>query len=288
VTASSQSVAYEPRAEGASLKLFLLWVVGALYLMIALFGWRDELGFDSHAYWLAWHHTPMYGVQPNQQDAYLYSPAFAQMIWPLAQLPWNVFLAVWTLAGAAIYVWLLWPLGRWAVPLLLFCVPQVAVGNIWPGLALLLVFAFRRPSLWSAALLTKPTCGMGIVWFACRREWRQLWVAVATTIALVAVSVFVSPHLWLDWLHLLAGGGTAGHPAGAVNIPIIYRLPMALSLAVYAARRSRPALLVAAVGLGAPLFPLSFLLSNVMVFTALPRLSAQGTGSSQRSTPAAA
>src|SRR5204863_469245 len=110
----------------------------------------------------------------------------------------------------------------------------------------------RRPSLWSAALLTRPTCGMGIVWFACRREWRRLGLALATTAAIVGVSVLVSPQLWLDWLHVLAGGGSGGHPAGAVDIPLVYRLPVALCLAVYAARRSRPAFLVAAAGRGHP------------------------------------
>ena len=117
----------------------------------------------------------MYGLPPNTADAYLYSPAFAQVLWPLAQLPWPLFLAAWTVAGFALYAWLLRPLGRaLAAPLLLFCLPQAMVGNIWPLLAVVLVFGFRRPGLWAFPLLTKVTAGVGVVWFAARGEWRNL------------------------------------------------------------------------------------------------------------------
>lgn len=66
-------------------------------------------GYDSHAYWLAWRH-PLYGAAPTTPDAYLYSPAFAQLIWPLAQLPWPVFATIYSLLLLAILAWLLKPL----------------------------------------------------------------------------------------------------------------------------------------------------------------------------------
>ena len=138
-----------PRARG-ELLLLALWFLGGLYSSVAIIGWRTALGFDAHAYWLAWHHSSMYGLPPNTADAYLYSPAFAQLIWPLAQLPWPLFVAAWAVAGFALYAWLLRPLGRTlAAPLLLFCLPQAMVGNIWPLLAVVLVFGFRRPGLWA-------------------------------------------------------------------------------------------------------------------------------------------
>jgi hypothetical protein len=253
--------------------MLLLWVAGAIYLAIGLFGWRRLLGFDAHAYWLAWHHHSMYGVRPNQQDAYLYSPAFAQLIWPLAQLPWSVFVAGWTAGGLALYFWLLKPLGwQRAAPLALFCVPQAMVGNIWPLLAVVLAFGFRHPGLWAFALLTKVTAGVGVVWFAVRGEWRKLARVLVPTGLIVAVSAAISPGLWVDWLHLLAGGGAGGTPAGAYDIPLVYRLPVALALAIYAAKRGRPAFLAASMGLACPVFALSFLLSNLVLFAALPRL----------------
>lgn len=252
----------------------LLWLGGIFYLFIASFAWRRELGFDSHAYWAAWHHSPMYGERPNHQDAYLYSPVFAQLVWPLTLLPWPVFLTLWTVAGLVAFAWLLWPLGaRLGLPLFLFCIPQAVVGNIWPFFAIVVVLGFRRPGLWTFPLLTKVTSGMGIVWFAARREWRPLFRIVTVTGVLVAASVAVSPGLWAGWLHLLTGGGSAHAPAaGAYDVPLVYRLPPAVFLAVYAARKRRPGLLAAAVGLGSPVFALSWLFSNAFVLVALPRL----------------
>jgi hypothetical protein len=261
------------RAHERDPRLLVLWFLGGLYASVAIIGWRTALGYDAHAYWLAWHHSPMYGLPPNTADAYLYSPAFAQMLWPLAQLPWPLFLAVWTVAGFALYAWLLRPLGRaLAAPLLLFCLPQAMVGNIWPLLAVVLVFGFRRPGLWALPLLTKVTAGVGVVWFAARGEWKNLARVVVPTVLVTAISVAISPQLWVDWLHILRGGGTGGSSAGGYDIPLVYRLPVALALTVYAARRSRPVMLAAAVGLACPVFALSYVMSNVFLLTALPRL----------------
>jgi hypothetical protein len=263
----------ERRAHGREPLLLTLWFLGGLYASVAIVGWRTALGFDAHAYWLAWHHSSLYGLPPNTADAYLYSPAFAQLIWPLAQLPWPLFLAAWTVAGFALYAWLLRPLGRTlAPPLLLFCLPQAMVGNIWPLLAVVLVFGFRRPGLWALPLLTKVTAGVGVVWFAARGEWRNLVRVLVPTALVIAVSVAISPQLWADWLHILAGDGTGGSAAGGYDIPLVYRLPVALALAVYAARRSRPGVLAAAMALACPVFALSYMMSNVFLLAALPRL----------------
>jgi hypothetical protein len=263
----------ERGAHGREPLLLALWFLGGLYSSVAIVGWRTALGFDAHAYWFAWHHASMYGLPPNTADAYLYSPAFAQLIWPLAQLPWPLFVAAWAVAGFALYAWLLRPLGRTlAAPLLLFCLPQAMVGNIWPLLAVVLVCGFRRPGLWALPLLTKVTAGVGVVWFAARGEWRNLLRVLVPTALVVGVSVAISPQLWADWLHILAGDGRGGNAAGGYDVPLVYRLPVALALAVYAARRSRPGVLAAAMALACPVFALSYLTSNVFLLAALPRL----------------
>ena len=61
--------------------------------------------------------------------AYLYSPAFAQLVTPLVALPWNVFLAIWTAMLLAAYGW---TVRLAALPLLLFLpVPaDLATGNV--------------------------------------------------------------------------------------------------------------------------------------------------------------
>jgi hypothetical protein len=159
-----------------------------------------------------------------------------------------------------------------SAPLLCFCLPQAMVGNIWPLLAVVLVFGFRRPGLWALPLLTKVTAGVGVVWFAARGEWRNLVRVLVPTALVIAVSVAISPQLWADWLHILAGDGTGGSAAGGYDIPLVYRLPVALALAVYAARRSRPGVLAAAMALACPVFALSYMMSNVFLLAALPRL----------------
>jgi hypothetical protein len=277
------------------------WAFAAavVYVLVAALGWRHELGFDSHAYWLVWHHRVVYGNQPNTRDAFLYSPAFAQLLWPLAQLPWQVFLALWTCAGFVAYAWLLWPLDwPWRITALLICLPQVLIGNIWPLLAVVLVYGFERAPLWSIALLTKVTAGVGIVWFAARSEWRRVAATVGVTVAVVAISAAISPHLWGDWLDLLIGGGTRGAPAGAFDVPLVYRLPVAFALTLYAARRSRRDLLAIAMIIGCPVFAVGFYFASLPILAALPRLraksaiapsaSSRGTRPAAPSSPAAA
>lgn len=270
----------QPALAGVSrrreLSFLFAWVGGSLYASVAVLGWRNLLGFDAHAYWLAWHHTPMYGLPPNTADAYLYSPAFAQLVWPLAQLPWPLFLAGWTLAGFALYAWLLWPLGpSVATPLLLFCVPQAMVGNVWPLLCIVLVLGFRRPGLWAIPLLTKVTAAVGLVWFAVRREWWNLARALLAAGIVVALSVAMAPHLWLDWLRLLIGHSDGGRSARGYDIPLVYRLPIALALTIYAARKGRPTLLAVATALACPVFALSYVMSNLVLLVSLPRLAAR-------------
>lgn len=250
----------------------LLWLLAFIFALLTVAAPSRFFGFDSHAYWLAWRHSEMYGPGPNQQDAYLYSPAFAQLIWPLAQLPWPVFFTIWTTAGLAAYAWLVWPLARrWRTPLLVICVPQAIVGNVWPAFALVLVFGLRRSGLWAFPLLTKVTAATGLVWFGARREWRHLATATVAACLVTVVSVAISPGLWLSWLSLLEGGGAAGRPAGAVETPLTVRLPVALVLAIVAARSGRVWLLALSMALASPTFALSWLLSNLMVLTALPR-----------------
>jgi hypothetical protein len=62
-----------------------LWAI--FYLVVAIGG---GAGYDSHAYWLT-RRGSRYLAAPGRHDAYLYSPAFAQVIRPLTLLPWPVF-----------------------------------------------------------------------------------------------------------------------------------------------------------------------------------------------------
>src|SRR6266496_2137044 len=57
-----------------------LWFAAFLYCIASL-GWAlsDLAGVDAHAYWSSWRNG-LYSAGPEQRDAYLYSPVFAQVL----------------------------------------------------------------------------------------------------------------------------------------------------------------------------------------------------------------
>jgi hypothetical protein len=253
-----------------------LWLVAGFSLAFpvgeALSG---KIGFDAHAYYAAWTHGALYSAPPEKLGAYLYSPAFAEAMRPLTLFPWPVFCALWLTAIAAAYLWLLAPLPlRWRVPLLVIILSFDSAGNVWALFALVLVFGFRRPALWAFPALTKVTPCLGPVWFAARREWRNLAIAMGATLAIVAVSAAFSPHLWAEWFHfLLTTHPTArgiASPSALLPTPVLLGLglPVALALTIYAAKRNRPWLLPVATVFAVPILAGQAL----FVLAAVPRL----------------
>lgn len=245
--------------------LLPLWVALAMFM-----GWwvrfvrsQHRFGVDAHAYWLTAHHAHLYGLPPMVRDAYLYSPAFEQAIRPLTLLPWPVFLAIWIVAETAAFAWLLKPLGwAWGVPALLLCGFEVAAGNVFGFIALAAAVGLRRPAAWSVPLLTKITPGLGPVWFATRREWRQLAISIWVTLAIAGVSFAIGPGAWSDWFHLLRSS------AGTDSTAWIH-IAAGAALCVVGALTNRRWLLAPAVVLACPVLhgwiPLTIL-------AALPRL----------------
>ena len=102
-------------------------------------------------------------------------------------------------------------LGIWVLAgpftLLVIFTPQVAteisLGNIHIFLAVVTVFGLRWPWLWAFVLLTKVTPGVGLVWFAVRREWRSLWIALGVTAAIALPTGLLYPQLWADLIRVL-------------------------------------------------------------------------------------
>jgi hypothetical protein len=170
--------------------------------------------------------------------AYVYSPAFLQVLEPLRALPWLAFLAAWTALLLGAVRWLvgprLWPLG------ILVAAPEIGGGNIHLLLAVAIVAGFRWPAAWAFALLTKVTPGVGLLWFAARGEWRHLALALGATAAIVVASTGVDPASWHEWSGVLAAstGRTTGTWA-AVGIPLAIRLPMAVVIIAWGARTDR-------------------------------------------------
>ena len=47
--------------------------------------------------------------------------------------------------------------------------------------------------------LTKVTPGIGMLWFAVRREWRHFAIAAGATLAIAVASRLVAPDLWQQY-----------------------------------------------------------------------------------------
>ncbi|MDA8439620.1 MAG: glycosyltransferase family 87 protein [Propionibacterium sp.] len=222
----------------------ITWVYGvwgSLFWTYLMATGRWAYGIDSHAYWQAWR-GPLYTTAPGTANAYLYSPLFAQVIWPFAQLPWPLFGILMSALNGLLLAWLLKPLGwRWAVPLWLGGLPEIVAGNISILLALAAVVGFRRPSAWAFAALTKIAPTLGPVWFLARREWRPLAITVLATAGVALPSILASPHLWVEWFDFLRSHlGESTRPTGlSVFGPMIVRAPIGIALVVWGALKNR-------------------------------------------------
>lgn len=166
-------------------------------------------GGDAHAYWAASQADP-YGRAVDDRDAYLYSPVFLQLLWPVQQLPWEAFRALFLAGQVAALLWLVGPVLTALFMLPTFYSPvytDLYFGNVNVFLATAAVAGFRWPPSWSFLALTKLTPGVAMLWYAVRRDWRGLASSAGATILLVAVSFAIAPRLWEEWVHLLQSSG---------------------------------------------------------------------------------
>lgn len=202
-------------------------------------------GVDAKAYWGLDLDNLYAGSEVGEISTYLYSPAFAQLLAPFSNLPFEVFFALWTAVSVAILVWLVrpWP---WAVPMLILpIVYELSVGNIHFLLAGALVVALRAPVAWALPLLTKITPGVGMLWFPVRAEWRRFAIAGGATLGIVAVSYLLSPSAWADWVEFLLAS-----PGRTQLLPL--RVALAAALVIAGARMNRPWVIAVAGWLALP------------------------------------
>jgi hypothetical protein len=194
-------------------------------------------GQDAYCYWFPTLGDPYARSDWTDPIAYVYSPAFLQLLQPIRILPWQLFMAAWTaiLLGAA-YV-LTGP--RWYAVGILLALMELAGGNIHLVLAAAIVLGFRWPWTWSIVLLTKITPGVGLLWFVVRREWRNLAIALGATAAIVVVSFLVWPSAWAAWGEVLTRVAGRDGTWAAVPIPFVVRLPFAVAVVVWGAWTGR-------------------------------------------------
>lgn len=217
------------------------FVAVAVWLAIVAFcepfGRLWGTGQDARSYWLPSLADPYRNSSWTEPLAYVYSPAFLQVVAPLTALAWPAFIGTWTaillvavrvLAGPRLFA-----LG------IVVAAMELAGGNISLLLALAIVGGFRWPALWSFVLLTKVTPGIALLWFAVRREWQSLAVAVIATAAVVLASWMVMPHAWKQWVDVLTANAGRNGTWAAVPVPLWARLPVAVAVVVWGARTDR-------------------------------------------------
>jgi hypothetical protein len=207
-------------------------------------------GHDARAYWAVPLKQPYEPGSVGHESAYLYSPAFLVALSPLRALPWPLFVGLWTAGLLAVLFWLARPL--LFLPLVLLALPEIWGGNITILLAAAIVLGFSRSWTWASPLLTKVTPGLGLLWFAVRREWLQLAVALAATAAIIAATALLTPGLWADWFALLTSSTGSSTVPGSIPVPLMIRVPFAMLVIVYAARKGERWLLPLGVLLAMP------------------------------------
>ena len=200
-------------------------------------------------------------------NAFVYSPAFAQLISPLTLLPWEIFYKVWQAIGLAALAYLLTPAGAAVALLLPFIRSDIDGGQIHLWLAVVMVSL--HPASWALGLLTKVTPGVGLLWYVGRREWRQVWSALLITALIVAVSMFIDYGAWMAWIRLLIESSTMRMSNMAFSEwPALFRLPIAAGFTVMAAWRNRPAALPLIICFALPaIWP-----ASLALVAAVPRL----------------
>ena len=203
----------------------ILSVVFVGLRLFAIEPWADSV--DAYAYWTTRTGDYYAAAQTGQIGAYLYSPAFAQLLAPLTWLPINVFTALWTALNCAA-LWYL--LRRWSLPSLLFLpIPfEIISGNVHLLYGVAIVVGFRWSASWALMFITKVTPGIGVLWFLVRREWRAFAVAIGATAAIVAVSFLLNRAAWEQWVALLRADLTGGAGQAAFQT-LGWYLPVPLS-----------------------------------------------------------
>jgi hypothetical protein len=246
-------------------------IVACVILVLAHVTGTIQTGVDAHAYWAANPLDPYGGVRPAQQDAYFYAPVFTQLLGPLHLLPWELFIGLWTILLSAALVW---QAGLWSgfALLMLPVFAELSVGNIHLLLAAAIVAGFRWPWLWALPVLTKVTPGIGLLWFAVRRDWRNLGIALGATAALALVSFVFAPSLWFRWLETLGGAAKAPDWVFIVPVPLWGRLLLAIPLVVWGALTDRRWTVPVAAMLALPILWVNGLAMLVGVLPLIPRI----------------
>jgi hypothetical protein len=228
-------------------RLGRLWLATALMLAVIFDAWLFTImphwapGTDLYAAWRVDLADPWSGASGSMVGAgvFRYSPVIAQFASLFAGLPWIAaqvgFLAV------QLVVIVLMAGRRWPYVVLPGVFWNLYFGNVDLLMGAAIVAGFRNPGAWAFLFLAKITPGIGVLWFAFRREWRKFGIALVTTALIVGVSFVLAPGLWFKWADALLEMSSL--PQSVFYPPLAVRLAIAVLLVWFAARSDRAWLL---------------------------------------------
>ena len=214
-------------------------LLGTVFVLFRLFQvppWDQSV--DAYAYW-----TTRSGItygEVGSMGAYLYSPAFAHLLTPITWVSWPVFAALWTAMNLVVLRLIV---GRLALPVL-FLPPvafEVISGNVQLLYALAIVGGARLSGLWAIPLLTKITPGIGLLWYAIRREGTPLVGALGATAVIGLLSFLIDPGAWRTWISTLMSslGQPLVTPGWYLPVPLLPRFTVAAVLIGWGALGNR-------------------------------------------------
>jgi hypothetical protein len=219
--------------------LIVAATVGAILLLaVALDSWAAPQ--DESAYWYAAERLvagePLYDPEATLVTpyTYFYPPPLAQVLAPLTLfLPHGAYIAGWTaLLGLCVW-WLAGrrPLETLALVAFLPVAIELLFRNVHLLLAVLVVLGLRRwPGFFAVGAAIKVAPGLGLIYFLAARRWRDAAVVAAVGLAILAVSLVVSPGAWSGFLdEVVRRGGTSG--ASLVPVPFPVRAAIGFGLA---------------------------------------------------------
>lgn len=252
-----------PRQRANFAGLSLAATVGAVFLSVIVATFWMTPG-DNLAYWIAGNRLamgqPIYVASEAAFEpfAYHYPPPLAQVLAPITLVVPAVAYAVVYRALMLLALWYI--AGRRALNLLaiLAFVPAAValrIENVEIFMALAIVLGLQRwPWAFTIGALIKVSPGLGLVYLALRRRWRDLAMASSLGLVIAGVSFVAAPELWRAWLDAITGrADMVGN--SIVPVPYSVRAIAGFMLAILAGvvgRRTGELLLVAAVTVANP------------------------------------
>jgi hypothetical protein len=251
------------------------------YLFVVVAPQAKTFGFDAFAYWSVSIDDP-YATRIGGLGSFLYTPVMARLFAPASNVDWTTFVTLWfgLLLGTAVW---LGGRHRW---LWVLAFPPVALelyhGNIHLLIAAAIAIGFRYPATWAFVLLAKVTPGVGLLWFAVRREWRSLAVALGVTAALVVLSLVLDLRLWQEWIDGQVVGALQSAPdQPQIAIPLLLRLPVAAVVVSWGALTDRKWTVPLAAALAMPVL----WIAAFSVLAAIPAINRPELASKREAAP---